>query len=98
MSASLRGMYWTAGRPVSLRVSARVVSAITRPLQRTRTRFGLGSIVIGLSFGSAMLVSFGWRVGQWAFAGIPLFRFPVVVRQPVPGRVQAEGQRRQERE
>src|SRR5258708_38169871 len=54
MSASSRGMYWTAGRLASLSVSARLVLATTRPLKRTRTRFGLGSIVI---LGRSILVS-----------------------------------------
>src|SRR5712672_3339960 len=49
MSASSRGMYWTGGRIASLSVRARVVSATTRPLKRTRTRLGLGAIVIGWS-------------------------------------------------
>src|SRR5438477_12821694 len=58
MSASSRGMYWTGGSVASLIVSARVVSATTRPLKRTRTRFVVGSIVIGCPFGRSILASF----------------------------------------
>src|SRR5207253_11119631 len=58
MSASSRGMYWTGGSVASLSVSARVVSATTRPLKRTRTRFVVGSIVIGCPFGRSILASF----------------------------------------
>src|SRR5436305_13035889 len=54
MSASSRGMYWTGGSVVSRSVSARVVSATTRPLKRTRTRLGFGVTVIGCSLVAAM--------------------------------------------
>src|SRR5207248_3848970 len=57
MSASSRGMYWTGGSVASLSVSARVVSATTRPLKTTRTRFAVGSIVIGCPFGRSILAS-----------------------------------------
>src|SRR5882724_574891 len=66
MSASSRGMYWTAGRVVSFKVSARVVSAMTRPLKRTRTRFGLGTIAIGCSLGRSISVSLGQPAGHCA--------------------------------
>src|SRR5438445_1496684 len=58
MSASSRGMYWTGGSVASLSGSARVVSATTRPLKRTRTRFVVGSIVTGCPFGRSILASF----------------------------------------
>src|SRR5882762_1877077 len=49
MSASLRGMYCTAGYESSRKVSASRLSAMTRPPALTTTRACVGSIAIGCS-------------------------------------------------
>src|ERR1700690_1990743 len=65
MRTSSRGMYCTGGYEASLKVSARVVSAMTWPAKRTRTLCPLGAIVMGWSgpgiFMRGLLDRWGWR-------------------------------------